>query len=99
MTTVNGGLRTPRFSLGQVVATPGALAALEEAGQRPEEFLSRHIVGDWGVVPAEDKQENELSVEKGFRILSAYVLKTGVKIWIISEADRSSTCLLLPSEY
>jgi hypothetical protein len=51
------------------------------------------------VVPAEDKQENELSVEKGFRILSAYVLKTGVKIWIISEADRSSTCLLLPSEY
>jgi hypothetical protein len=99
MSTRNGGQQRPRFSLGQVVATPGALAALEEAGQRPEEFLSLHIVGDWGVVPAEDKQENELSVQKGFRILSAYVLKTGVKIWIITESDRSSTCLLLPSEY
>jgi hypothetical protein len=99
MSTRNGGQQRPRFSLGQVVATPGALAALEETGQRPEEFLSRHIVGDWGVVPAEDKQENELSVQKGFRILSAYVLTTGVKIWIITESDRSSTCLLLPSEY
>jgi hypothetical protein len=99
MSTRNGGQARPRFSLGQVVATPGAFAALEEAGQRPEEFLSRHIAGDWGVVPDEDKQENELSVQKGFRILSAYVLKTGVKIWLITEADRSSTCLLLPSEY
>ena len=99
MSTRNGGQRRPLFSLGQVVATPGALAALEEAGQRPEEFLVRHSVGDWGAVPEEDKKENELSVRKGFRILSAYTLNTGVKIWLITEADRSSTCLLLPSEY
>jgi hypothetical protein len=99
MSTRNGGQRRPRFALGQVVATPGALAALAEADQMPEEFLRRHVVGDWGTVPEEDKRENELSLEKGFRILSAYVLKTGVKIWIITESDRSSTCLLLPSEY
>jgi hypothetical protein len=89
-----------KFSLGQVVSTPGALEALQEARQRPVEFLSRHIRGDWGdALPEEDKQENELSVEKGFRILSAYTLKTGVKLWVISEADRSVTTLLLPSEY
>lgn len=99
MCTRNDGRVRPRFSLGQIVATPGALAALAAAEQGPEEFLHRHIVGDWGVVPEADKQENELSVEKGFRILSAYVLTTGVKIWLITEADRSSTCLLLPSEY
>ena len=87
------------FPLGQVVATPGALAALEKAGQTPDEFLARHVAGDWGVVPEEDRQENELSVQNGLRILSAYVLKTGVKIWLITEADRSSTCFLLPSEY
>ena len=87
------------FRLGQVVATPGALEALEAAGQRPEEFLSRHVTGDWGEVPPEDAQENELSVKQGFRILSAYTLSTSVKIWIITEADRSATTLLLPEEY
>jgi len=89
----------PLFPLGQLVATPGALDALKAAGQRPEEFLNRHIVGDWGDVPPEDAQENELSVRQGFRILSAYTLKTGVKIWIITEANRSVTTLLLPDEY
>lgn len=87
------------FSLGQVLATPGALEALQEAGQTPEEFLSRHIVGDWGVVSSEDAKENDFSVKNGFRILSAYKLSTGTKIWIISEADRSATTILLPSEY
>lgn len=91
--------RKPLFSLGQVVATPGALEALEEAGQTPMEFLRRHVTGDWGNVPEEDKRENELSVQKGFRILSAYYLSTGAKIWVITEADRSVTTLLLPSEY
>jgi hypothetical protein len=84
------------FPLGQVVATPGALEAIQDAGQEPVEFLQRHIAGDWGEVPPEDAQENELSVGQGFRILSAYSLSTGVKIWIISEADRSVTTLLLP---
>ena len=77
----------PLFSLGQVVATPGAIKALEVAGQDPIEFLSRHIVGDWGDLTDEDKQENELSVEQGFRLLSAYTLATGEKVWVITERD------------
>lgn len=93
------GTKKPRFALGQVVATPGALDALKEAKQQPAEFLGRHVSGDWGEVPPEDAAENELSVKQGFRILSAYTLKTGVKIWVITEADRSATTLLLPSEY
>ena len=89
----------PRFSLGQVVATPGALEALREAGQLPFGLLYRHQTGDWGELCEEDKAENELSVKEGFRILSAYTLTTGVKIWLITEYDRSVTTLLLPSEY
>ena len=87
------------FSLGQVVATPGALAALEEAGEEPVTYLARHLAGDWGEVCEEDAKENEFSVENGFRILSAYTISTGVKIWIITEADRSATTILLPEEY
>jgi hypothetical protein len=87
------------FSLGQVVATPGALAALEKAGQSPAEFLSQHVCGGWGDVPDEDKRENQLSLERGFRLLSSYRTDAGEKIWVITEADRSATTLLLPSEY
>ena len=57
------------------------------------------MIGDWGDVPDEDKEENNLSVYKGFRILSSYRLQTGVKVWVITEADRSATTFLLPSEY
>ena len=89
----------PRFALGKLVSTPGALEAFAIAGQSPAEFLSRHVAGDWGQVDKADASENELSVKEGFRILSAYTLKSGTKIWIITEADRSSTCVLLPSEY
>jgi hypothetical protein len=88
-----------RFPVGRVVATPGALRALEKAEQLPAEFLDRHVNGDWGDVPAADKQENELSVENGFRILSSYITSAGDRIWIITEADRSATTLLLPDEY
>ena len=88
-----------RFLLGQLVATPGALQALEEAGQNALEFLSRHQHGDWGEVPEEDKRENEFSLLNNLRILSAYTLTTGVKIWLITEADRSATTILLPEEY
>lgn len=95
MITVKNGL----FKLGQVVATPGALEALEKAGQSPWEFLSRHIQGDWGDVDAEDRQANLQAIQDGDRILSAYILRTGEKIWVITEADRSSSCCLLPSEY
>jgi hypothetical protein len=88
-----------RFELGRIVATPGALRALEVAEQLPAEFLDRHVQGDWGDLGDEDKQENEFSVRHGFRILSAYTTSAGDKIWIITEADRSATTLLLPEEY
>ena len=88
-----------KFPLGQVVSTPGALDALRRAGQEPWPFISRHVAGDWGELDEEDRRENELSVREGFRILSAYNLKDGTKIWIITEADRSSTTILLPEEY
>ncbi len=93
--------KTGRFLFwpGQVVATPGAIEAIHASGEPPFDFLMRHLTGDWGNLDDADKAENELSVREGFRILSAYTLKTGVKIWIITEADRSSTCMLLPSEY
>ena len=69
-------------------AEPGALAALSQANQDPVELLSRHQQGDWGEVPEEDKKENEFSVLNNLRILSAYALTTGVKLWILTEADR-----------
>jgi hypothetical protein len=87
-----------KFDLGQVVATPGALTAMEESGKTPGEFLSRHASGDWGDLCDDDRKENELSLEHGFRLLSSYKLRTGTVIWIITEADRSSTTLLLPDE-
>lgn len=89
----------PLFSLGKVVGTPGALQALEAAEQDPSELLTRHVTGDWGDLEDEDKEENELSVEKGFRIFSAYKLQSGVKVWVITEWDRSATTILLPEEY
>jgi hypothetical protein len=87
------------FPLGQIVATPGALAALEDAGQTPLELLRRHAAGDWGELDEHDRQENEFSLRRGFRLLSAYTLTNGTRIWIITEADRSVTIFLLPSEY
>jgi hypothetical protein len=88
-----------RFTLGRVVGTPGVLDALEYAEQVPEEFLLRHVSGDWGDLDAEDKAANEAALQSGGRLFSAYHLSTGVKIWIITEADRSATTLLLPDEY
>ena len=90
---------THLFDLGQVVATPGALAALESASQTAEELISRHVSGDWGMLPPEDVQANEDALTSGGRLLSAYLLNDQTKIWIISEWDRSVTTLLLPSEY
>lgn len=87
-----------RFELGRVVGTPAALAVLEEARVESLELLRRHVSGDWGVVPKEDAKENELSVERGYRIISSYPVEEG-KVWIITEADRSVTTILLPEEY
>lgn len=87
------------FELGHMVATPSALSALEAAAQNPGDFLSRHIAGDWGDICQEDQGLNEIALATGARILSVYTLKTGVKVWIITEADRASTCILLPEDY
>ena len=88
------------FPFGQLVATPGALEVLR---RNPSvslwTCLSRHLTGDWGDVDEHDRAENELSLREGFRLLSAYSLPDGKRIWIITEADRSATTLLLPDEY
>ena len=89
----------PLFDLGQLVATPGALQALQGAEQHPAELLVRHVSGDWGDLVDEDKLENELAVAKGLRVFSAYKLSTGDKVWVITEWDRSVTTFLLPNEY
>ena len=90
---------TRLFSLGQIVATPGALEALESAGHTASEFIARHALGDWGDLCSEDKAANDEALENGLRILSAYKLRDGTRIWIITEADRSVTTVLLPEEY
>lgn len=89
----------PLFSAGQIVATPGALTLLEQANQSPLEFLSRHLRGDWGDLCQDDKTENELSLKYGFRLMSSYLVTGTERLWIITEADRSMTTLLLPAEY
>ena len=96
-----------RFELGRIVATPGALDVLGEHNVSPSELVERHASGNWGEVPAADARENQYSVKHGFRkhgfrILSSYPLGndgSSAKVWIVTEADKSSTCLLLPSEY
>jgi hypothetical protein len=88
-----------RFELGLVVATPGALEVLGNLEVSPSELIERHAAGDWGDVPTEDARENELALERGFRVVSSYPLSGGIRVWVITEADRSSTCILLPSEY
>ena len=88
-----------KFTLGAVTATPGVLAAFQDAQDNFWPYLRRHSEGDWGEVSPEDRAENELSLQAGFRLLSAYTIKSGVKIWIITERDRSSTTILLPDEY
>jgi len=87
------------FPLGQVLATPAALALLGKCGESPSEFLDRHVRGDWGEVDEHDRQANEDALVDGERLLSAYRTKLGEKIWIITEADRSATTILLPDDY
>ncbi len=96
--------RRPKFSLGQIVATPGALEAIRDAGQSPADFLDRHVRGDWGDLCDDDRRLNNLALIDGSRLLSAYVTSKGERIWIITEAAddsgrRASSSLLLASEY
>ncbi len=101
--TVDGDTES-LFPLGACVATPGAIRALSDGGgdwrTNAAAYLARHQRGDWGDAPPEDTRENELSIREGFRILSSYRVGVGSgRVWIITEADRSSTTILLPDEY
>jgi len=95
---------TKRFSLGQVLATPGALEILGASGQSPMDFIGRHAQGDWGEVCEEDKTLNDEALKDGSRLLSAYRTLKNEKLWVITEAadddgNRAATTILLPSEY
>jgi hypothetical protein len=88
-----------RFPLGRLVATPGAISALERAGVDPVQYIARHATCDWGDVDAEDWAANDRALVDAQRLLSAYILPNGERLWILTEADRNSSCLLVPSEY
>ena len=93
-----------RFQVGRLFVTPAAIAALTVNGQTPREFIRRHVTGDWGVLCEEGKQQNEQALVDGSRLLSAYRLTNGEKLWIITEAidddgRRTVTTCLLPSDY
>jgi len=93
-TEVEGG-----FPLGRLFATPGVIQAVVTAGDDVFPYLARHARGDWGEVNDYDWRANDAAVVSGTRLLSAYRLRDGTRIWIISEADRASTTILLPNEY
>ena len=92
------------FPLGRILMTTNLQRHLQETSPDTWEeelkgFITRHASGDWGDLGEEDKRENELSVRQGFRILSAYTTSSGIKVWVITEADRSCTTALLPDDY
>ena len=97
--TTNKQPTITRFALGRTFITPGAEEALQIAGQTAIEFLRRHMSCDWGELSDDDVKENKLSLEQGLRLLSRYQTTKGERLWIITEADRSATTILLPSEY
>ena len=88
----------PLFALGKTVATRGALETMQRLDVSPLALLSRHQRGDWGNLDKEDKVTNDQALTHGDRIFSAYQLETA-KFWVITEADRSATTILLPEEY
>ncbi|PZN75367.1 MAG: type I restriction endonuclease subunit M [Candidatus Methylumidiphilus alinenensis] len=102
-----GTAKPVRFPSGDILATPGALETLERYRTPPFDLLKRHFTGDWGDLDDHDKNANEMAVSEGSRVFSAYVLPAppdnasldAAKIWVITEADRSATTLLLPEEY
>jgi hypothetical protein len=89
-------MKRPKFSLGEVVATAQVMATIPNA--EVQISLRRHETGDWGRAEAEDRQANERALLDGTRLLSIYRSSKGVKFWIITEADRSTTTVLLPEE-
>jgi len=91
--------KVPIFQFSKIVATQAAVECLAAANCKPADLLDRHIYGDFGEINEEDEGSNNKAIKTGERILSVYKLDSGEIIWIITEADRSSTCLLLPEEY
>jgi hypothetical protein len=89
---------TAPLPLGRVVATPGALKLLTEAREHPFNYLARHATGDWGELCGFDPRQNEIALRDCYRVLSSYETTAG-RVWIITEADRSVTTILLPEEY
>jgi hypothetical protein len=89
---------TAPLSLGRVLATPGALKLLTEARAHPFDLLARHATGDWGELCTLDRRQNEIALREGYRVFSSYEVPAG-RVWIITEADRSITTILLPEEY
>jgi hypothetical protein len=89
---------TAPLPLGKVVATPGALKLLSEIGAHPFDYLARHATGDWGDLCALDRRQNEIALREGYRVLSSYPVGREC-VWIITEADRSVTTILLPEDY
>ena len=87
------------FALGRLLATPGALERLRRHGETPERYLDRHAAGDWGTVSPADSNANQRALLCGDRIMSSYTLGEDGTLWIITEANRASTTLLLPEEY
>ncbi len=92
-------LKEGLFPLGQTVITPGAIEALAQAEQHPGDFLTRHLAGDWGELCKEDQKANQEALETDLRLMSVYTTRNQTKLWIITEADRSVTTILLPEEY
>jgi hypothetical protein len=90
---------SPLFSLGQLLATPAALRLLANHGIQPITLLQRHSGGDWGDLDEHDRHQNHFALRAGLRILSSYRISDTDKVWIITEADRSCTTILLPEEY
>ena len=88
----------PLFALGQIVATPTVLEHLEKHGIDARDYLNRHLRGDWGEVPKADAAENDFALTRRLRLLSSYTVAKE-RIWILTEADRSVTTMLFPSEY
>lgn len=99
MNQLSSTLGRPRLKLGRLFATPAALDALRAANLSVGDLLTRLLRGDWGDLAKDDREQNDLALEVGLRVLSCYSLNENVRVWVISEWDRSVTTILLPDEY
>ena len=89
----------PRFTVGWLILTPGALFALVEAQEDPRAFINRHLIGDWGDAGPAEWAANEYAVRHGHSLFSVYHTRHGRTLWVMTEASRYSTTILLPQEH